>query len=124
MSKRDENGHSGWFGLVWFVYWCIHVCICSLTSLLSPLPSSSCPFSSSPFCLRSLIAVAFVDLIRSCGAFSRAEADETLASGFLNGLFVVARSIGLLAHAMDQRRLKQELYRHDTGDITYFSGAF
>ncbi len=68
---------------------------------------------------RSLIAVAFVDLIRGCGAFTREEADETLESGFLNGIFVVARSIGFIGHAMDQRRLKQGLYRHETGDIVY-----
>lgn len=66
-----------------------------------------------------LIAVAFVDLIRGCGAFTREEADETLASGFLNGLFVVARSIGFIGHYLDQKRLKQDLYRHPTDDITY-----
>jgi ATP citrate (pro-S)-lyase len=68
-----------------------------------------------------LIAVSFVDLIRGCGAFTRDEAEETLASGFLNGLFVVARSIGFIGHFLDQKRLKQELYRHPTDDITYFN---
>jgi ATP citrate (pro-S)-lyase len=62
-----------------------------------------------------------VDLIRGCGAFTRDEAEETLASGFLNGLFVVARSIGFIGHFLDQKRLKQELYRHPTDDITYFN---
>lgn len=66
-----------------------------------------------------LIAVAFVDLLRSCGAFTREEADEALHSGFLNGLFVLARSIGFIGHYLDQRRLKQDLYRHPTDDITY-----
>lgn len=66
-----------------------------------------------------LIAVAFVDLIRSCGAFSSDEAQEVLRSGFLNGLFVVARSIGFIGHFLDVNRLKQDLYRHPTDDITY-----
>ena len=35
------------------------------------------------------IAVCFVDLLRSCGAFTAEEADETIASGCLNGLVAV-----------------------------------
>ena len=31
---------------------------------------------------------------------------------YLNALFVVARSIGLVGHALDQKRLQQPLYRH------------
>ena len=31
------------------------------------------------------IAVCFVDMLRGCGAFTREEADETLANGCLNG---------------------------------------
>lgn len=66
-----------------------------------------------------LIAVAFVDMIRSCGAFSADEAEDVLRSGFLNGLFVVARSIGFIGHYLDVNRLKQDLYRHPVDDITY-----
>ena len=65
------------------------------------------------------IAVCFVDLLRGCGAFTLEEANETLASGCLNGLFVVGRSIGFIGHFLDQVRLKQGLYRHPTEDITY-----
>jgi ATP citrate (pro-S)-lyase len=65
------------------------------------------------------IAVAFVDLLRGCGAFTREEADEYVRLGFLNGLFILGRSIGLIAHAIDQKRLKQPLYRHPVDDITY-----
>ena len=32
--------------------------------------------------------------------------------GYLNGLFVLARAIGLIGHALDQQRLRQPLYRH------------
>lgn len=65
------------------------------------------------------IAVAFTDLIRSCGAFTREEAEEAINSGCLNGLFVLGRSIGFMGHYMDQVRLKQGLYRHPTDDIAY-----
>ncbi|KAI9205886.1 citrate synthase-like protein [Polychytrium aggregatum] len=65
------------------------------------------------------VGVAFVDLLRSCGAFSRDEADEYVNIGTLNGLFVLGRSIGFIGHYLDQKRLKQGLYRHPWDDITY-----
>jgi ATP citrate (pro-S)-lyase len=65
------------------------------------------------------IAVSFVDMIRSCGAFSREECDELMSFGCLNGLFVLGRSIGFIGHYLDQLRLKQPLYRHPWDDITY-----
>jgi len=65
------------------------------------------------------IAVSFVDMIRSCGAFSREECDELMAFGCLNGLFVLGRSVGFIGHYLDQLRLKQPLYRHPWDDITY-----
>ncbi|KAG7132310.1 ATP-citrate synthase subunit 1 like protein [Verticillium longisporum] len=39
--------------------------------------------------------------------------------GVLNGLFVLGRSIGLIAHYLDQKRLRTGLYRHPWDDITY-----
>ncbi|KAI9834183.1 MAG: citrate synthase [Phylliscum demangeonii] len=65
------------------------------------------------------VAVCFVDLLRNCGAFSADEAEEYLAMGVLNGLFVLGRSIGLIAHFLDQKRLRTGLYRHPWDDITY-----
>jgi len=65
------------------------------------------------------IAVCFVDLLRNCGAFSTEEAEEYLSMGVLNGLFVLGRSIGLIAHYLDQKRLRTGLYRHPWDDITY-----
>ncbi len=65
------------------------------------------------------VAVCFVDLLRNCGAFSSEEAEEYLAMGVLNGLFVLGRSIGLIAHFLDQKRLRTGLYRHPWDDITY-----
>lgn len=68
------------------------------------------------------IAVSFVDLMRSCGAFSADEVEDYLKNGVLNGLFVLGRSIGLIAHHLDQKRLRTGLYRHPWDDITYLVG--
>ncbi|TKA74227.1 putative ATP-citrate synthase subunit 1 [Cryomyces minteri] len=65
------------------------------------------------------VAVCFVDLLRNCGAFSAEEAEDYLKMGVLNGLFVLGRSIGLIAHFLDQKRLRTGLYRHPWDDITY-----
>jgi ATP citrate (pro-S)-lyase len=65
------------------------------------------------------IAACFVDMMRECGAFSHVEADEMIQNGCLNGLFVLGRSIGFIGHYLDQKRLKQGLYRHPTDDISY-----
>jgi ATP citrate (pro-S)-lyase len=65
------------------------------------------------------IAACFVDLLRNCGAFDKTEADELLNNGCLNGLFVTGRTIGFVGHYIDQKRLKQGLYRHPWDDISY-----
>lgn len=114
------------------------------------------------------IAACFVDLLRSCGAFTQEEvrdtylafggyttlevttrvwgvwtdiiyviflsfligpallrfyfqADELIANGCLNGMFVLGRSVGFIGHFLDQKRLKQPLYRHPWDDISYQS---
>ena len=35
----------------------------------------------------------------------------------LNALFVIGRSIGIVGHILDQRRMEQGLYRYPNGDI-------
>ena len=65
------------------------------------------------------IAVCFVDMLRGCGAFTTEEADDMIRNGCLNGLFVLGRSIGFIGHYLDQKRLKQGLYRHPWDDISY-----
>jgi len=69
------------------------------------------------------IGVSFVDLLRSCGAFTVSEAMDYVSMGTLNGLFVLGRSIGFIGHYLDQNRLKQPLYRHPTEDISYLTDA-
>ncbi|XP_014266049.1 ATP-citrate synthase isoform X2 [Maylandia zebra] len=65
------------------------------------------------------IGVAFVDMLRTCGGFTRDEADEFVEIGALNGIFVLGRSMGFIGHYLDQKRLKQGLYRHPWDDISY-----
>lgn len=65
------------------------------------------------------IGILFQDLMSSCGAFSKAEIDEIVKLGYLNGLFALGRSIGLIGHILDQKRLGARLYRHPTEDIAY-----
>ncbi|KAI8365272.1 ATP citrate lyase isoform 2 [Radiomyces spectabilis] len=65
------------------------------------------------------IAVSFVDLLRESGAFTREEGEEYMRIGTLNGLFVLGRSLGFIGHHLDQKRLKQGLYRHPWDDISY-----
>uniref|UniRef100_A0A1B6DX35 ATP-citrate synthase n=1 Tax=Clastoptera arizonana TaxID=38151 RepID=A0A1B6DX35_9HEMI len=66
-----------------------------------------------------VIAVAFCDLLRHSGSFTREEAQEYIDMGSINSLFVLGRSIGFIGHFMDQKRLKQGLYRHPWDDISY-----
>lgn len=49
----------------------------------------------------------------------REEAQEYVEIGTLNGLFVLGRSMGFIGHYLDQKRMKQGLYRHPWDDITY-----
>eukprot|EP00879_Flechtneria_rotunda_P030418 GHRR01033049.1.p1 GENE.GHRR01033049.1~~GHRR01033049.1.p1 ORF type:complete len:207 (+),score=79.37 GHRR01033049.1:109-729(+) len=65
------------------------------------------------------IAALFLDLLGSSGGFSQKEMDDIIAVGYLNGLFVLARSIGLIGHTLDQKRLQQPLYRHPWEDVLY-----
>ncbi|XP_037893422.1 ATP-citrate synthase-like [Glossina fuscipes] len=66
-----------------------------------------------------VIATSFVDMLRNCGSFTSEEAQEYINVGAINSLFVLGRSIGFIGHYMDQKRLKQGLYRHPWDDISY-----
>jgi len=65
------------------------------------------------------IAVSFVDLLRHSGCFTKDEAETYIKTGSLNGMFVLGRSVGFIGHFLDQKRLKQGLYRHPWDDISY-----
>merc|ERR1712000_531888 len=65
------------------------------------------------------IGALFLDLMESCAAFSTEEMDDIVKVGYLNNLFVLGRTIGLIGHALDQKRLNQPLYRHPWDDVMY-----
>ncbi len=64
------------------------------------------------------IGVLLVDLLKEI-SFSDGEIDEMIAAGLFNALFVLGRSIGLMGHYFDQKRLGEPLYRHPLDDILY-----
>jgi ATP citrate (pro-S)-lyase len=66
-----------------------------------------------------IIGVSMVDLFRNSGCFTMEEANEFVECGALNGIFVLGRSMGFIGHFLDQKRLKQGLYRHPWDDISY-----
>ena len=63
------------------------------------------------------IGICFADLLRN--EMPKEQADEYIKMGALNALFVLGRSMGLVGHYLDQKRLKQGLYRHPWDDIAY-----
>lgn len=65
------------------------------------------------------IGILFVDLMSSSKAFSKEEMQDIVDIGYLNGLFVLARSIGIIGHVLDQKRLKTGLYRHPWDDVCF-----
>jgi len=65
------------------------------------------------------IGALFLDLMDSCAAFTEEEIDDIVRVGYLNSLFVLGRTIGLIGHALDQKRLNQPLYRHPWDDVMY-----
>ena len=68
------------------------------------------------------IGVGFVDMMMSeSELFSKKEINEIIEIGCLNGLFVLGRSIGIMGHYFDQKRLKQPLYRYPQTDVLYLS---
>ncbi|MBU0527193.1 ATP citrate synthase [Candidatus Micrarchaeota archaeon] len=67
------------------------------------------------------IGILFLDMMSSCECFSKKDTDEIVEIGYLNGLFVLARSIGLIGHVLDQKRLKAPLYRHPWDDVLFLN---
>jgi len=63
------------------------------------------------------IGICFADMLRN--EMPKNEADEYIQMGALNGLFILGRTMGMMGHYLDQKRLKQPLYRHPWDDIVY-----
>jgi len=65
------------------------------------------------------IGILFLDLMNSCDGFTEKDVESVVELGYLNGLFALGRSIGLIGHILDQKRLQSRLYRHPQDDIAY-----
>ena len=64
------------------------------------------------------IAVIFLDIFESIGMDSE-DIRLSIDSGIFNAFFILARSIGFIGHALDQKRLGEPLYRSEWDDIAY-----
>jgi succinyl-CoA synthetase alpha subunit len=64
------------------------------------------------------IGVLFCDMLRSIG-YTKDEVAEFVSLGALNAFFILGRSIGIIGHIIDQKRLKTGLYRQPWDDIAY-----
>lgn len=65
------------------------------------------------------IGVLFVDVLMQTGLYNSDDVDEIIINGTLNGIFVLGRTIGMIAHYLDQKRLGSKLYRHPWDDVLY-----
>ncbi len=66
------------------------------------------------------IAVTFMDIVYP--ELPKDIRESFFEAGYLNGLFALGRSIGILGHVFDQKRLRTPLYRHPQEDILYGEG--
>ena len=55
------------------------------------------------------IGSLFLDLLAGSGMFTKQEVNEIVEIGYLNGLFMLARSIGLIGHALGQKKVALEM---------------
>ncbi len=65
------------------------------------------------------VGILFMDMMLTGKEFTKQEVESVLEMGYLNGLFVLGRTIGMIGHYLDQKRLEQPLYRHPYDDVAY-----
>ena len=58
-----------------------------------------------------VIAAVLLDIFSQCDGFSAAELQELLDIEFFNALFVIPRTVGFIAHFMEQKRNDEGLFR-------------
>jgi succinyl-CoA synthetase alpha subunit len=64
------------------------------------------------------IGILMCDMLRSIG-YTPEQVEEFIALGALNAFFVLGRSIGIMGHVMDQKRLQTRLYRQPWDEILF-----
>lgn len=57
------------------------------------------------------LAALFLDILAECEGFSDAELLELIETEFFNALFVIPRSIGFIAHFLEQKKNDEGLFR-------------
>jgi ATP citrate (pro-S)-lyase len=63
------------------------------------------------------IACVLLDLLSQTEGYGSAQLTELIDAEFFNALFVLSRSVGFMAHFMDQRRLDEGLLRLSEDDV-------
>jgi ATP-citrate lyase alpha-subunit len=64
------------------------------------------------------IGVLCCDMLRSIG-YPPEQIEDFVGLGTLNAFFVLGRSIGIIGHVMDQKRLRTRLYRQPWDEILF-----
>lgn len=59
------------------------------------------------------IAAVLLDILSEKEGYSKSQLQELIDSEFFNALFVLSRSVGFIAHFLDQKRLDEGLFRLD-----------
>ena len=65
------------------------------------------------------MAAIFLDILSEKEGFSLKELKELTKVEFFNAFFVIPRSVGFIAHYLDQERLDEGLFRLPTEEISY-----
>jgi succinyl-CoA synthetase alpha subunit len=65
------------------------------------------------------IAATLLDLLEQKEGYSREQLQDLIDSEFFNAVFILSRSIGLIAHYFDQARLDEGLLRLGPDDVAY-----
>ena len=57
------------------------------------------------------MAALFLDILAECEGYSKEELQELIDAEFFNALFVIPRSVGFIAHFMEQKKNDEGLFR-------------
>jgi citrate synthase len=63
------------------------------------------------------LAAVLLDFLVEEEHYSKAEIAQLITAEFFNALFVLSRSVGLVSHYLDQKRLNEPLFRLDPTQV-------